>query len=154
MYNKDDMICSFCVNDYHLSVILVQYIYDTINEEKNIITFFDRDYEDIVNKVIITNEKYWKSDSKFKKIDWKKTRFDLLSKKFENSKDGDLVIVSGTEDYIERINRLLINFHTNFTIINCYYIEDIARKDYFNISNYGKILNTKGLQENKEINFV
>ena len=45
MYSQEDMICSFCVNDYHLAVMIVPYIYRVINEGKKVITFFDKDLE-------------------------------------------------------------------------------------------------------------
>ena len=110
MYSQEDMICSFCVNDYHLAVMIVPYIYRVINEGKKVITFFDKDLEEIINKVIITNKEFWENQKVFNEVDWKKTRFDKLSKKFENAQDEDVVIVAGKDDFIDRINRLLVKF--------------------------------------------
>ena len=154
MYNREDMICSFGVNDYHIAVIITPYIYEAINAHKNVVTFFDRNFEDIVNKVIQTNEKLWRDNEFFNSIDWKKLMFEKLGEKFENAKDSDVVIVVGKMEFVERINRLLINFHTKFTIVNCFYIEDIFKSDTFSTSKYGKILNTNGLQDNKKIDYV
>lgn len=154
MYNKENMICSFCVNEYHLAVIIIPYIYNAMNEKKKIITFFDRGIRDISMKVINTNELFWKNKNVFSDIDWDKVKFEKLAQKFENVQDNDIVIVAGKDDFIERINRLLINFHTNFTLVNCYNVKDIAKNDNFKISNYGKLLNTKGLVEIENINFV
>ena len=154
MYNQEDMICSFCVNDYHLAVMLVPYIYEAINEGKKVITFFDRSLEDIIKKIILTNEKFWKNEECFSNIDFGKTRFDKLSEKFENVQNNDVVIVVGSDDFIERINRLLINFHTNFTLLNCFNISDIAKNENFKISDYSKILNTKGLEKIEKVDFV
>ena len=154
MYNQDEMICSFCVNDYHLAVMIVPYIYKAIKEEKKVVTFFDRDLEEISNKVINTNKKFWKNSNSFKEVDLSKTKFDKLAEKFENVQDNDIVIVAGKDDFIERINRLLINFHTNFTIVNCFNISDIAKNENFKISEYGKILNTKGLERIDKLDLV
>lgn len=154
MYNKENMICSFCVNEYHLAVIIIPYIYNAMNEKKKIITFFDRGIRDISMKVINTNELFWKNKNVFSDINWDKVKFEKLAQKFENVQDNDIVIVAGKDDFIERINRLLINFHTNFTLVNCYNVKDIAKNDNFKISNYGKLLNTKGLVEIENINFV
>ena len=154
MYNQEGMICSFCVNDYHLAVMIIPYIYEIKNEGKKVITFFDRNLEDISKKVILTNKKFWEKSEIFDDIDWGKTRFDKLSEKFENVQDNDVIIVAGGDDYIDRINRLLINFHTNFTLVNCFNINDIIKKESFKISDYSKILNTKGLEKIKNEDFV
>lgn len=154
MYNQENKICSFCVNDYHLAVMLVPYIYEAINEGKKIITLFDRDLTETTNKVIATNKRFWENSSILEMVDWEKVRFDKLSKKFENAEDGDIVIVAGNDDFIERINRLLINFHIKFTIVNCFHISDIAKNENFKISDYKKILNTKGLEEIEKCDFV
>ena len=148
------MICSFCVNDYHLAVILVPYIYKAINEEKRVVTFFDRDLEESFDKVINTNKMFWENYQIFKKVDLNKTRFDKLAEKFENVQDDDIVIVAGKDDFIERVNRLLINFHTNFTIVNCFNVSDIAKNENFKISEYAKILNTKGLEKIDKFDLV
>ena len=154
MYNQEDMICSFCVNDYHLVVMLMPYIYELVNKGKKIITFLDRDLDDISNKIIVTNKNFWEKEEDLKSIDWKKTRFDKLVEKFENVKDGDVVIVAGKDDFINRINRLIINFHTNFTLVNCFNVSDIAKNENFKISEYSKILNTKGLEKIEKLDFV
>ena len=154
MYNQEDMICSFCVNDYHLAVMLVPYIYEAINEGRKVITFFDRSLEDIIKKVILTNQKFWKNEECFNNIDFGKNRFDKLAEKFEKVQNSDVVIVVGKDDFIERINRLLINFHTNFTLLNCFNISDIAKNENFKISNYSKILNTKGLEKIEKVDLV
>ena len=147
MYNQEDMICSFCVNDYHLAVMITSYIYEEINKGRKIITFFDRDLEEYFKKVIDTNKKFWDDEKIFEGVDFKKTRFDKLSEKFENAQDNDIVVVSGNDDFIDRVNRLLLNFHINFTLINCFNVSDIIKNENFKISDYSKILNTKGLEK-------
>jgi len=154
MYREEDMICSFCVNDYHLAVMIIPYIYEAINEGKKVITFFDRDLELISKKVMDTNQKFWENQDIFEKIDFKKTRFDKLSEKFENIKDNDIAIIAGQDIFIERINKLLTNFHTNFTIVNCFNVSDIAKNENFKITSYAKILNTKGLEKIEKLDLV
>lgn len=154
MYREEDMICSFCVNDYHLAVMLVPYIYEAINEGKNIITLFDRDLENISKRVINTNKKFWDNEKLLSKVDLNKTRFDKISEKFKNVQDGDIAIIAGKDIFIERMNKLLINFHTNFTILNCFNVSDIAKNENFKITDYAKILNTKGLEKIEKLDLV
>jgi membrane-bound lytic murein transglycosylase MltF len=154
MCNLEDKICCFNVNEYHLVTILMPYIYEEINEGKNIITIFEKDLVEIYHKVLITNIRYWNEREKFKEIDWKKSEIDKLSEKFKNVENGTIVIVAGKNNYIERINRLILNFHTNFTLVNCfeleYFNEDLKAK----VNEYYKLLNTKGIQEIKEKNLI
>lgn len=154
MYREEDMICSFCVNDYHLAVILVPYVYEAVNKGKKVLTFFDRDLEDVSNKVIATNKEFWKDQEVLDNIDFGKTKFNKLSEKFENVQDGDIAIIAGDEDFIERMNKLLTNFHTNFTIVNCFNVSDIAKNENFKITDYAKILNTKGLKKIEKLDLV
>ena len=154
MYYQENRICSFCVNDYHLAVMLVPYIYEAVNERKKVITFFEKDLTDISTKVITTNKKFWNRMDIWENINWEKVQFNRLSQKLENVKEEDVLIVAGKEDFIERLNRLFINFHINFTIVNCFYISDIAKNENFKISDYTKILNTKGLEEIQKCDFV
>ncbi len=154
MYNQEDMICSFCVNDYHLAVMITPYIYEEINKGKKVITFLNRDLDEYFRKVIATNKKFWEEEKIFERVDMKKTRFDKISEKFENVQNDDVVIVAGDNEFIDRINRLLINFHTNFTLVNCFNVSDIIKNENFKVSDYSKILNTKGLEKIENADFV
>jgi hypothetical protein len=149
MYNLENKICSFSVNEYHLVTILMPYIYEAINKEKNIITLFEKNLKDIFEKVLNTNSTFWKNKEKFYNIEWNKTDIDKLSEKFKNSQENDIVIVAGCEDFIERMNILIFNFHTNFTLINCFEFNEYDENLKLKINNYSKILNTKGIQEIK-----
>jgi hypothetical protein len=150
MYNSENKICSFNVNEYHLVTILMPYIYEAINNEKKIITFFEKNLKPIYSKVLNTNTLFWKNKEKFDDIDWNKLEIDKLSLKFKNSDDSSIVIVAGSEEFVEKINKLILNFHTNFTIVNCFELNGFDKNIEFKIKNYSKILNTKGLQEIKE----
>ena len=110
--------------------------------------------EEITKKVVKTNKNFWMKEEIYHKVEWGKIRFDKLSKKFENVQDDDVVIVAGNEDFIDRIDRLLLNFHTNFTLVNCFEIEMTYSNLDLKIKEYGKLLDTKGLKEIKKLDFV
>ncbi len=154
MCKLEDKICSFNVNEFHLVTMLMPYIYDLVNEEKKIITFFEKDLRNIYNKVSNINSLYWKNKDKLDEIDWNKTEISNLSKKFENNKNYNVLIVAGNKEFIERINRLVLNFHTNFTLVNCYEIDDFNENLESIVKEYGKMLSTKGIREIKELYLV
>lgn len=154
MYNLENKICCFNVNEYHLVTILMPYIYEEINENRNVITFFEKDLTNVYEKVLNTNTLFWKNRIMLDKIDWKKLQIENLSSKFNDCNDNDIVIIAGKEDFIERINRLIINFHTNFTLVNCFEIENFEENFQKIINNHSKILSTKGVKKLEEVNFA
>ena len=148
----EDKICGFNVNEFHLVTMIMPYIYEKVNEEKKISTFFEKDLSNIYEKIVNVNNLYWKNKEKFNEIDWGKTEIDKLSKKFE--KESNIIIVAGSRSFIDRINSLVINFHSKFTLVNCFEIDDF-NSDLENITkNYNKILCTKGVREIKELYLV
>ena len=122
----EDKICGFNVNEFHLVTMIMPYIYEKINEGKIISTFFEKDVQEIYNRVLNISEKFWKNKDKLNEIDWKKTEINSISEKF--NREADIVIVAGKKDFIDKINRLVVNFHTKFTLVNCYEIDDFNKK--------------------------
>ena len=114
----ENKICGFNVNEFHLVTMIMPYIYEKVNEGKVVSTFFEKDVQEIYNKVLNINEVFWKNKEKLDKIDWNKTNSNNLPEKFE--KEADIVIVAGKKEYIDKINSLVINFHTKFTLVNCF----------------------------------
>lgn len=145
----EDKICGFNVNEFHLVTMIMPYIYEKINEGKTISTFFEKDVQEIYEKVININEKFWKNKDELDEIDWRKTEINNISEKFD--KEVDIVIVAGKKDFIDKINRLVINFHTKFTLVNCFEIDDFNKNLENIVKKYDKILCTKGVREIKEL---
>ena len=148
----ENKICGFNVNEFHLVTMIMPYIYEKINEEKTISTFFEKDVQEIYNKVLNINEKFWKNKEKLDEIDWKKTEINNISEKFNS--EVDIVIVAGKKDFIDKINCLVVNFHTKFTLVNCYEIDDFNKNLENIVKKYDKILCTKGVREIKELYMV
>ena len=148
----ENKICGFNVNEFHLVTMIMPYIYEKVNEGKVVSTFFEKDVQEIYNKVLNINEVFCKNKEKLDKIDWNKTNSNNLPEKFE--KEADIVIVAGKKEYIDKINSLVINFHTKFTLVNCFEIDDFNNNLESIIKNYDKILCTKGIREIKELYLV
>ena len=154
MYNLENKICGFNVNEFHLVTMLMPYIYEVINEGKNVITFFEKDLRDIYEKISNVNSLYWKNKDNLDKIEWNKVDIKNLSKKFENIKNEDIIVIAGKKDFIEKINSLVFNFDANFTLINCFEIDDFNENLEKIIKSYDKILYTNGIREIKELYLI
>lgn len=143
---KNERVCAFYISEEHLTAIIIPYIYARLKEGKRIETFFEKDIEEIFNKINI--EKVYKREV-FKGVDFKELRQEELSKKFKNEKD--IIIVAGKSDFINHINRLVLNFHTNFTLVNCYNLKELDKNISGIIEEYGKVLYTSGVEEIGEL---
>ena len=148
----EDKICGFNVNEFHLVTMIMPYIYETINEGKKINAFWEKDLEEIYEKVVNINSLYWKNKEKLDKIDWNKTEIEKLSNKFETN--SDIVIVGGSKKFIDKINSLVLNFYTKFTLVNCFEIDDFNSNLENITKTYNKIICTKGIREMKELYLV
>ena len=148
----EDKICGFNVNEFHLVTMIMPYIYEKIEEGKIVSTFFEKDVQDIYERILNVNEKFWKNRAKLDEIDWNKTEISNIAEKF--NREADIVIVAGSKEFIERINCLAVNFHTKFTLVNCYEVDDFNKNLEEIVKEYDKILCTKGVRETKELYMV
>ena len=107
---------------------------------------FEENLEEILNKINL-NSNYDKNILNI--VDWKNLKREELSKKFES--ENNIIIVAGKSDFINRLNSIIVNFHTNFTLVNCYDLNEIE-ENYMEILNkYGKVLSTKGIEDIKNL---
>ena len=142
MYIGKEKICSFYVSEAHLATILIPYIYKKIETGYKVETFFQDDLESVFEKMNLGKSF---DKTKLNIIDWKKLKQEELSKKFES--DTNIIIVGGKIDFIEHINRLVLNFHTNFTLVNCYNVSDLDANINSIMGEYEKILYSSGVEE-------
>lgn len=146
MCDTKEKICCFYVSKEHLVTMLIPYICNCLNNGNNIETFFEENLVEIINKINLNNLHKKKI---LESVDWKKLNREELSKKFES--ENNIIIVAGKNDFIERLNNIIINFHTNFTLVNCYELSEIEKMDVQKINKYDKILSTKGIARVEEI---
>lgn len=146
MYDVNEKICNFYVSREHLVTALIPYIYNNLKNENKIETFFEDDLEEILNKINL-NLNYDRNI--LNTVDWKNLKREELSKKFES--ENNIVIVAGKSDFIKRLNSIIVNFHTNFTLVNCYDLNEIAGNYMEILNKYSKVLSTKGIEDVKKL---
>ncbi len=149
--NYIQKLCCFYASDWHLTVMLLPYINNKIDEKSNIYMKCENNIEDkmkiLLNKLKIKNEK------SILDISWNsKVQEDTAS-------DGNekIYIISGDEDYIKETNENIEQFYygreQKIKIINCYEITKGKNLNKIIEENgYTQILNTKGensITENK-----
>lgn len=155
MKNTNDnieKICNFYMSDWHFAVMILPYINNEINSNTQIITIFEKDISPKVKTLV--DKLNLKNKDEILKINWKnsdiKNFIQEIKIKMKNN-DKNILIINGTNSYINRINnRLETEIHNNIfknlniKIIDCYEFEE--NKDNMNsiIEKYDFMLNTSG----------
>lgn len=145
MYKQQkEKICVLHASDEHLITMLIPYIYKQIEEEKKVVTIFEKDFRKVSEKIL----KCIKEENEIN-IDWNKTNINDLNLKLNKSLDNSIIIVSGENKFIEKVDCLLNNINEKFIIINCFNIFKNEKRISEIIGEYEKILTTQGVEKIK-----
>ena len=134
--------CCFYASDWHLTVMLLPYINNKVQENCSIYMKCENNIEEKMN--ILLNKLTLKYKKNIMNINWG----NLVAE--DNIDDNEKIyIVSGSDKYIKNINNLIEQCYDkknyNIKIINCYEVRD--NEDLGKIiseNGYTQILNTKG----------
>ena len=134
--------CCFYASDWHLTVMLLPYINNKVQENCSIYMKCENNIEEKMN--ILLNKLTLKNKKNIMNINWG----NLVAE--DNIDDKEKIyIVSGSDKYIKNINNLIEQCYDkknyNIKIINCYEVRD--NEDLGKIiseNGYTQILNTKG----------
>lgn len=147
MYNSIEKICSFYASELHLTTILMQYIYEKTKEGRKILNILEKDLKKEAESVIELFKCKDALKSDIKRIGWEKANKELINK-LEKSYDEDIIIVAGSQNFIEGVREKLPN---NKTIINCYELLENANDAMNVLDNHDYILMTDGVKKVKEV---
>lgn len=146
MYNKKEKICLLYASEEHFITILSSYIYGELNKEEEIITIFEKDLENIAEKILKIINKPKKEE-----INWNKTSINNLNEKLNRNLKGKTIVVFGNNRFINNVNMILDNIEEEFNIINCFSILKSEKSIQEIIEEYKKILTTEGIEEIKKV---
>ena len=144
-------ICNFYVSDIHLSVMLLPYINNEINEDVEVTTIFEKlekeNFEKILDKINVKNREKILNDNWFNNKITKEKINDILNNKIKSNKKNT-IIIGGDKDFILKVNKQ-INEHLgnniqsfNMKIIDCYNVEEVGNEMKSIVKDYDGILNT------------
>jgi len=146
---KIKKLCNFYVSEVHLSVMLLPYINNEINEDVEVTTIFKnlerKNFEKILDKLNVENK------AKILDINWIRNEDvdegNLLESIKKNKKNT--IIIEGNKDYIidtnKKINKILNKNRCNFQdikIIDCYNVEEVGDEMRVIVKEYDEVLNT------------
>ncbi len=154
-------VCSFYVDEWHLTTMLLPHINKTINENKKVLTILEKgiksNIEELLSKMNLKRE----TQNKILEINWNSKsicKFSEIKNEIESLlKDVQAIniIVDGNEEYMKIANKNIDKiiksiFDKEITIINCY---EIAKYKEINtiIDKYEYVLNTSGIKEISQV---
>lgn len=153
--NKGNIIriCNFYISEWHLVMMLLPYIKENINN--NIVTtFLEKNVEEnvkvLLSKINVNNE----MKEKIEKINWKCTdeTNDINLASITNNEKRKLIIISGSMEYVNKINKKLEDKNlNNVKIVSCYKVNKNNKNIKEVLINHDKILNTSGEKEIAEV---
>ncbi len=141
--------CRFYASDWHLTVMLLPYINNKVQENCSIYMKCENNIEEKMN--ILVNKLTLKNKKNIMNINWGN-----LVAEDDVDDNEKIYIVSGDDEYIKNINNLIEKYYCekdcNIKIINCYEVKQSEDLDKIIKENgYTQILNTKGECDIKKI---
>lgn len=144
-------LCCFYASDWHLTVMLLPYINNKVEENSRIYMKCENNIEEkmtaLLNKLEIKNK------SNIMNINWN----NQVQEDYDDENEK-IYIVSGENRYIQNTNNIIEQYYENKSvkvkIINCYEIkEENNLREIIRENGYTQILNTKGENDITDNNF-
>lgn len=139
-------LCCFYVSDIHLITMLLPYINERINESTEIVTILEKDISESAKKVIANIQ--GKKSKELLNIKWKNTKLNNLKKLNLTNK---LILISGSNEFLNKANSIINNKEENCTILNCY--EMMQANENLNqiLDAHDMVVNTSGEKKPEEV---
>ena len=163
--DNKEKICSFYVNNWHLTTMILPYINKELDEKVNIVMFIQNSIEEniktLISKLNLKNEKRilklnWGSAEGLKYSDLKK-KMEFISRE-QNT--NNIILISGSKEYIDSINKNIDKWMEKnkefikvkkFKIIDSYEVGEFNNSIKEILEKHTKIINTSGEKSISEV---
>lgn len=135
--------CGFYVNEWHLTMMILPYVKNKIEEKENVIIVSNENLENniktILNKINLKDE----IKQELIKISCNVIRIEEIS---EQINKYDEIIIVGKEEYINKVNKEIEKVVTRekISIVDCYEVLDFNKNIEQILSNHKMLVNTAG----------
>ena len=143
---KINKMCTFYVNDWHLTVMMLPYINNKMQNNEKITILSEENLETniktILQKINIKDE----TKNEIENLGWAKTPFNKIDTIINEVTSKDNIIVIGDEKYIENANEIIEEkIKTGeINIVNCYEVMQFNNNIENILKNHEKVINTSG----------
>ena len=143
---KINKMCSFYVNDWHLTVMMLPYINGKLQENEKVTIISEENLLNNINTILERTNIKEEYKKQIQTIGWEKTSQKEIKNKIQEQENGNNIIIIGKEDYIENTNQIIeTKVKTGeVNIIDCYEIMEFNNNMENILKNHEKIINTSG----------
>lgn len=159
--NQVRKICSFYVDDWHLTAMILPHINITIKENKEILTILENGIKNNIEELLSKINLNQKIQEQILEINWTSNficKYSQIKREIEEKAKFASkleIIVNGTEEYIKIANKNIEKVISSIKekeidIINCYEIakyNDITKI----LDEHDFVLNTSGIKKIEEV---
>lgn len=150
---KINKMCSFYVNDWHFTVMILPYIKGKMENKEKVTIISEENLEPniktLLGKLNIKDE----SKKEIEQIGWNKTSINSINKKINEVTTKDNIIIIGNEKYIENTNKIIEDkIKTGeINVIDCYEVMQFNNDIENILKNHEKVINTSGEKTIQEV---
>ena len=143
---KINKMCSFYVNDWHLTVMMLPYINGKLQENEKVTIISEENLLNNINTILERTNIKEEYKKQIQTIGWEKTSQKEIKNKIQEQENGNNIIIIGKEDYIENTNKIIENKVKTgeVNVIDCYEIMEFNNNMENILKNHEKIINTSG----------
>lgn len=112
-------VCSFYISNIHFATMILPFVNKQVEEKTEIITFFENNFTTNIELVLSKITAQEDCKKKLLEINWKDTnvnKYSLVEKTLKNQikkQNKTIIIINGTENYINIINELIEKYLEN-----------------------------------------
>lgn len=159
--NNFERMCSFYVSNIHLSTMILPYLSEKLGKGEVLTTFLEKDLQKEMELLLSKTNIKEELKNIINNINWyktEKTKYTEIESNINRYKNTSNIniLVAGTKEYIENINKnietyIINNNNIYVNIIDAYEVEE--NKKNFNeiLRNYKYIINTSGKHLIKDV---
>ncbi len=143
---KINKMCSFYVNDWHLTVMMLPYINGKLQENEKVTIISEENLLNNINTILERTNIKEEYKKQIQTIGWEKTSPKEIKNKIQEQENGNNIIIIGKEDYIENTNQIIeTKVKTGeVNVIDCYEVMEFNNNMENILKNHEKIINTSG----------
>ncbi|MBQ9298193.1 MAG: hypothetical protein IJ223_04060 [Clostridia bacterium] len=140
---KVNKMCSFYVNNWHLTMMILPYIKNKIEKKENVIIISNENLENNIKTILDKLNLKEELKENIKRIGCNIMKQEKITE--EISMFNNILIV-GKEEYINDVNKKIENkkLRNNVNIIDCYEVMDFNKNIEHILKNHKKLINTSG----------
>ena len=143
---KINKMCSFYVNDWHLTVMMLPYISNKLQKKEKITIISEEDLEANLKTILDKTNMNDIIKKEITQIGWSKTLVKNINTKISEIEGTNNIIIIGNEKYIEDTNKTIENKVKTgeINVVNCYEVMQFNNNIENILKNHEKVINTAG----------